>query len=98
MFLIKIDGLQVGDVQWAPYSATVLAACTDNGYVHIFDIDINSHKAICIQRIVPKRKCIKLTRVEFNTELPILRIGDDRGNKQIFNNKFIYHKQIFHNS
>uniref|UniRef100_A0A1B6DX00 Dynein intermediate chain 2, ciliary n=1 Tax=Clastoptera arizonana TaxID=38151 RepID=A0A1B6DX00_9HEMI len=42
-------GCSVGDVKWAPYSSTVFAAATVDGKVHVFDLNVNKYKAICIQ-------------------------------------------------
>eukprot|EP00164_Ancoracysta_twista_P000985 GFYU01001289.1.p1 GENE.GFYU01001289.1~~GFYU01001289.1.p1 ORF type:complete len:672 (+),score=254.71 GFYU01001289.1:267-2282(+) len=66
----------VGDVAWAPYSSTVMAAVTSDGKVHVFDLHENKHEAMCEQKVVRKAK---LTRVCFNPKEPILLVGDDRG-------------------
>ncbi len=42
---------QVGDVAWAPYSATVFAAVTDDGKVHVFDLNENKLLPICSQKV-----------------------------------------------
>ena len=42
---------QVGDVAWAPYSATVFAATTDDGKVHVFDLNENKIVPICSQKV-----------------------------------------------
>eukprot|EP01023_Acetabularia_acetabulum_P022891 TRINITY_DN22470_c0_g1_i5.p1 TRINITY_DN22470_c0_g1~~TRINITY_DN22470_c0_g1_i5.p1 ORF type:complete len:678 (-),score=142.08 TRINITY_DN22470_c0_g1_i5:229-2262(-) len=67
----------VGDVAWAPYSATVFAAVTDDGKVHVFDIAVNKLGPLCEQQVV--KKSVKLTRIAFNPKHPIILIGDDRG-------------------
>ncbi|KAK9824529.1 hypothetical protein WJX72_011108 [[Myrmecia] bisecta] len=66
----------VGDVAWAPYSATVFAAITDDGKVHVFDLTQNKHEPMCEQKVVQKAK---LTRIAFNPKHPVLLVGDDRG-------------------
>lgn len=70
-------GCSVGDVKWAPYSSTVFAAVTVDGKVHVFDLNVNKYKAICIQSVV-SRKRNKLTRLAFNYKLPIIIVGDDK--------------------
>jgi len=66
----------VGDVAWAPYSATVFAAVTSDGKVHVFDLNENKHEPMCEQKIVRKSK---LTKLAFNPHHPIILVGDDRG-------------------
>lgn len=70
-------GASVGDVKWAPYSTTVLAAVTSEGKVYVFDVNVNRYKAICVQQVVA-RKTVRLTRVSFNLKLPFLVVGDDK--------------------
>lgn len=70
-------GSSVGDVKWAPFSSTVFAACTNEGKVFVFDLNVNKYKPICVQAVVPKRKN-KLTRLVFNENLPFLIVGDDK--------------------
>lgn len=41
----------VGDVAWAPYSSTVFAATTDDGKVHMFDLNENKLVPICSQKV-----------------------------------------------
>lgn len=71
-------GDRVGDVKWAPYSSTVFAACTSEGKVYVYDLNVNKYKPICIQAVVSRRRN-KLTRLSFNPKLPILIVGDDKG-------------------
>lgn len=70
-------GSSVGDVKWAPYSSTVLAAVTTDGKVFVFDINVNKYKPICSQQVVA-RKNIKLTRISFNQKIPFIIVGDDK--------------------
>lgn len=70
-------GSSVGDVKWAPYSSTVLAAVTSEGKVFVFDINVNKYKPICVQQVVP-RKNVKLTRIDFNKKIPFIIAGDDK--------------------
>lgn len=70
-------GSAVGDIKWAPYSSTVFAAVTTEGKVHVFDLNVNKYKPICVQAVVPKRKN-KLTRIAFNEKLPFIVVGDEK--------------------
>lgn len=70
-------GASVGDVKWAPYSSTVLAALTTDGKVFVFDINVNKYKPICVQQVVPK-KSVRLTRIAFNQKIPFISVGDDK--------------------
>lgn len=72
-------GSAVGDVAWAPYSSTVFAACTADGKVYVFDLNVNKYEPLTEQIIVQKKRT-KLTHIEFNKHYPILLVGDDRGN------------------
>lgn len=66
----------VGDIAWSPYSSTVFAATTDDGKVHVFDLNQNKLLPICSQKVVKKSK---LTKIVFNPVHPIVLVGDDRG-------------------
>ena len=72
-------GSPVGDVVWAPYSSTVFAACTADGKVYVFDLNVNKYEALAEQTVVQKKRT-KLTHITFNQHYPILLAGDDRGN------------------
>jgi len=72
-------GSAVGDAAWAPYSSTVFAAVTADGKVFVFDLNINKYEPICEQSVVQKKKT-KLTHIAFNSNYPIIIVGDDRGN------------------
>ncbi|KAJ8686658.1 hypothetical protein QAD02_022452 [Eretmocerus hayati] len=71
-------GVPIGDVQWAPYSSTVLACVSNDGKVSVFDLNVNKYRPICSQAVVNKRRS-KLTRLAFNHSLPFIIIGDDKG-------------------
>ena len=43
--------LQVGDIAWAPYSASVFAAVTDDGKVHVYDLYENKLMPLCSQKV-----------------------------------------------
>lgn len=70
-------GIPIGDVKWAPYSSTVLACVSNDGKVSVFDLNVNKYRPICNQPIVSKRKN-KLTRLDFNHNLPFLIVGDEK--------------------
>lgn len=84
MFIFDL-GASVGDVKWAPYSSTVLAALTTDGKVFVFDINVNKYRPICVQQVVP-RKAVRLTRIAFNKKIPFIIVGDD---------KYVEQKTIF---
>ncbi|XP_033219979.1 dynein intermediate chain 2, ciliary isoform X2 [Belonocnema kinseyi] len=71
-------GIPIGDVQWAPYSSTVVACVLNDGKVTVFDLNVNKYRPICSQSIVSKKKN-KLTRLAFNNVLPFIIVGDDKG-------------------
>ncbi|CAG9860678.1 unnamed protein product [Phyllotreta striolata] len=77
LFVFDI-GERIGDVKWAPYSSTVFACVTTEGKIHVYDLNVNKYKPICVQAIVSKKKN-KTTKLAFNYNLPILVIGDDKG-------------------
>lgn len=77
LFVFEL-GAAVGCCAWASHSATVFAAVTNDGKVHIFDIASNKYEALASQVITPKKKT-RLTSVSFNPTEPILMAGDDRG-------------------
>ncbi|KAL6762450.1 WD40-repeat-containing domain protein [Haematococcus lacustris] len=66
----------VGDIAWAPYSATVFAAVTDDGKVHVFDLNENKLLPMCSQKVVKKAR---LTKLLFNPKWPVILVGDDKG-------------------
>lgn len=69
-------GAPVGDLAWAPFSSTVLAAVTDAGKVHVFDLAQNRGAPACTQRVARKAR---LTRLAFNAKHPVLLVGDEAG-------------------
>ncbi len=70
-------GSPVVDVDWAPYSSTVFAAITIDGYVYIYDLLISSEKPLCFQKVLLKNGH-KLTNLKFNPIHPILLISNDK--------------------
>ncbi|XP_075981347.1 dynein intermediate chain 2, ciliary isoform X2 [Anticarsia gemmatalis] len=77
LFMFEL-GSPVGDVKWAPYSSTVFAACTADGKVYVYDLNVDKYRPICIQAVVSK-KTKKLTRLDFNANLPVIVCGDTKG-------------------
>ncbi|XP_050674717.1 dynein intermediate chain 2, ciliary [Leptidea sinapis] len=77
LFMFEL-GSPVGDVKWAPYSSTVFAACTADGKVYVYDLNVNKYRPICVQAVVSK-KTKKLTRLDFNKRLPVIVCGDTKG-------------------
>jgi len=66
----------VGDVVWAPYSSTDIAAVTTSGKVLVYDLNRNKNEPLCTQAVV---KNAKLTRLCFNPRDPVILVGDSRG-------------------
>lgn len=74
---LKLDiGSPVTDVQWQPGSAGVLACCTGDGKVAVFDLLASRHEPICEQRVGRKSR---LTTLAFSPSQPCLLAGDERG-------------------
>jgi dynein intermediate chain 1, axonemal len=44
-------GTSVGDICWAPYSASTFAAVSDDGKVHVWDLYANKHEQLCQQKV-----------------------------------------------
>ncbi|KAA6394631.1 MAG: putative Dynein intermediate chain 2, ciliary [Streblomastix strix] len=74
-------GSSIGDVCWAPFSSTIFAACTSEGKVFVFDLNINRQEPLCEQLIV---KNTKLTRLSFSLFDLVLAVADDKGNVHSF--------------
>ncbi|KAJ8717180.1 hypothetical protein PYW08_005579 [Mythimna loreyi] len=77
LFMFEL-GSPVGDVKWAPYSSTVFAACTADGKVYVYDLNVDKYRPICVQAVVSK-KTKKLSRLDFNSKLPVIVCGDTKG-------------------
>ena len=48
MFTFDLNSV-VGDIAWSTFSATVFAAVTADGKVHMFDLNINKYEPLCVQ-------------------------------------------------
>ena len=57
----------------------MFAACTADGKVYVFDLNVNKYEPLAEQMVVQKKRT-KLTHIAFNQHYPILLVGDDRGN------------------
>lgn len=57
----------------------MFAACTADGKVYVFDLNVNKYEPLVDQIIVQKKRT-KLTHIVFNPHFPIILAGDDRGN------------------
>ncbi|XP_058958080.2 dynein intermediate chain 2, ciliary isoform X3 [Pocillopora verrucosa] len=77
MFTFDLNN-SVGDVAWAPYASTVFAACTTDGRVYVYDLNVNKYEPLSEQSVANKKRT-KLTHLAFNPEYPVLIVGDDRG-------------------
>jgi len=77
MFTFDLNS-SVGDVAWVPYASTVFAACTTDGWVCVYDLNVNKYELLCEQSVANKKRT-KLTHLAFNPEYPVLVVGDDRG-------------------
>lgn len=68
----------VGDIAWAPYSATTFAAVTasNDPVVRVYDLRVDKHSQICEQKVIKKGP---LTRVAFSESSNVLLVGDQRG-------------------
>lgn len=74
----------VGDVEWAPYSSTVFAACTYDpvgGRLFVWDLNQQKHTHLCEHRAMKQAYGL---HVSFNPEDPILLVGDHRGGVNSF--------------
>lgn len=69
----------VGDVAWAPFSATVFAAVTTDGRVHVFDLSQNKNGPLASARVTSSKKGQPLTHVAFSPKDDILVVGDNQG-------------------
>ena len=57
----------------------MFAACTADGKLYVFDLNVNKYEPLTEQIVVQKKRT-KLTHITFNQHYPIILAGDDRGN------------------
>jgi dynein intermediate chain 1 len=72
----------VGDVAWAPFSATTFALVTNDGKLRLYDLSVDKHEPIGEDYVhIDKKKDrpIKPTHLAFNPREPILAVGDESG-------------------
>ena len=74
-------GASVGDLCWAPFSATIFACCTAEGKVFVFDLNVNRQEPLCEQLVV---RNVKLTKIAFSLYDPVILVGDEKGNVRSF--------------
>ena len=48
MFTYDLNSV-VCDIAWSPFASTVFAACTADGKVFVFDLNINKYEPLCVQ-------------------------------------------------
>ena len=73
-------GASVNDIDWAPYSSTIITAVTegDNSKAYLYDLSINKHQPLCDQAVSQKKRT-RLTQIKINPKHKILIVGNDRG-------------------
>ena len=78
-------GASVNDLDWAPYSSTVICGVTegDNSRAYLYDLNVNKYEPLCDQGVSAKKKT-RLTQVKFNPDHKILMVGNDRGTVSAF--------------
>lgn len=78
-------GASVNDLDWSPYSSTVICGVTegDNSRAFLYDLNINKYEPLCDQGVSLKKKT-RLTQVKFNPQHKILMVGNDRGTVSAF--------------
>ncbi|GAA51025.1 dynein intermediate chain 1 axonemal [Clonorchis sinensis] len=80
MALLVLDLFDpVMDVAWAPYSSSVFATLTFEGRVEIYDLMFNKTQPIAAHQIGCAKFPVKGTKLSFNPILPLLFVGDSRG-------------------
>ena len=68
----------VNDIQFAPYSSTILACATNDGELYVYDVAVNRYDEICKTDVIETNDG-SLTAVRFHPKWPIILIGDDKG-------------------
>lgn len=77
-YVFELSG-PVVDAAWAPYTSTVFAAITIDGYIYFYNIFVDDIDPLCVQKITYKKKNThKLTHLAFNPAEPILLVTDDK--------------------
>jgi len=82
MAIMTFDlGFAVGDIEWAPFSSTVFAAVTSAGMLFVWDLNQDKHTHLCEHLAMKKARGLHVT---FNSEDPIILVGDERGGVNSF--------------
>lgn len=81
MFTFDLNSV-VGDIAWSPFSATVFAAVTADGKVHMFDLNINKYEPLCVQSGRPSISMEGLTLFE-TLNLSYARLVAPRQSKSV---------------
>ncbi|XP_042886683.1 dynein intermediate chain 2, ciliary-like [Penaeus japonicus] len=77
--LVTLDlGGPVASVSWSPYSSSVVAAATDEGRVHVYDLFLRKCQPLCSQNLNQRRR-LGLSCVAFNPFSPIVLAGGEKG-------------------
>jgi len=73
-------GASVNDLDWAPYSSTVICAVTegDNSKAFVYDLSINKNLPLCEQSVSQKKRT-RLTTIKINPKHKVVIVGNDRG-------------------
>ena len=73
-------GASVNDLDWAPYSSTVICAVTegDNSKAFVYDLSINKNLPLCEQSVSQKKRT-RLTSIKINPKHKVVIVGNDRG-------------------
>lgn len=73
-------GASVNDIDWAPYSSTIITAVTegDNSKAYLYDLSINKNQPLCDQAVSQKKRT-RLTKIKINPKHKIVIVGNDRG-------------------
>lgn len=68
----------VQDIQFAPYSSTIIGAVSSDGELYIYDIDVNRYEEICKTEIVESNDGA-LSSIRFHPKWPVILVGDEKG-------------------
>ncbi|ROT69578.1 putative dynein intermediate chain 2, ciliary [Penaeus vannamei] len=77
--LVTLDlGAPVASASWSPYSSSVVAAATDEGRVHVYDLFLRKCRPLCSQNLNQRRR-LGLSCVAFNPFSPVVLVGGEKG-------------------
>lgn len=76
--LVTLDlGAPVASASWSPYSSSVVAAATDEGRVHVYDLFLRKCRPLCSQNLNQRRR-LGLSCVAFNPFSPVVLVGGEK--------------------